>query len=131
MIKLRSLFPPKFLELIRFYQAAVVNTAFGLSAYSALIYVGLNVYAAQFISHVAGTFFNYFSYSRHVFRSAAPSKLRFFISYVGNYLLGLLTLFIIRMFIGNEYFAGFLTILFVSIINYIVLKFLVFRAKPS
>ena len=131
MIKFRRLFSPQFLELVRFYQAAVVNTAFGLSAYSALIYLGLNVYVAQFISHVAGTFFNYFSYSRHVFRDASPSKLRFFVSYVGNYLLGLLTLFVVRIFIQNEYLAGFATVLFVSAVNYIVLKFLVFRFKSS
>jgi putative flippase GtrA len=131
MIKFRRFFSPQFLELVRFYQAAVVNTAFGLSAYSALIYLGLNVYVAQFISHVAGTFFNYFSYSRHVFRDASPSKLRFFVSYVGNYLLGLLTLFVVRIFIQNEYLAGFATVLFVSAVNYIVLKFLVFRFKSS
>lgn len=131
MRKLRSLFSPRFFELVRFYQAAIVNTVFGLSAYSLLIYIGLNAYVAQLISHVAGTFFNYFSYSRHVFRDAAPAKLRFFFSYIGNYFLGVGTLFLVRKLVDNPYYAGVITVVFVSAVNYIVLKFLVFRLRSS
>jgi len=121
---------PRMLEIWRYYQAGILNTLFGLGLYALLVRLGLNMYAAQLTAHLIGMAFNYISYSRHVFRDAAPAKLRFVLSYGVNYLAGLTTLWSIAHFITSPYFAGFLSAFIVSIGNYFALKYLVFRA-PS
>ena len=121
----------RLLELWRYYQAGVINTAFGLAAYSLLVWLGLNMFVAQLISHTMGVAFNYLTYSRHVFRDAAPAKLRFVLSYAGNYLLGLATLWVVAQFIANPYLAGLGAAVIVSVINYFALKHLVFRTRPA
>lgn len=121
----------RLMELWRYYQTGVVNTAFGLGSYALLVWLGLNMFAAQLLSHLMGMAFNYFSYSRHVFRDAGPAKLRFTLSYAVNYLLGLGTLAAVARFIASPYLAGFVCAVIVSVINYFALKYLVFRAKPA
>ena len=121
----------RLVELWRYYQAGAVNTAFGLGAYALLVWCGLNMYAAQFVAHVAGVAFNYLTYSRHVFRDAAPAKGRFALSYAVNYLLGLGTLALVAPFIHSPYLAGLIAAVMVSIVNYFVLRHLIFLRKPA
>jgi putative flippase GtrA len=121
----------RILELWRYYQVGVLNTLFGFGVYSGLVALGLNLYAAQFLSHFAGVAFNYFSYSRHVFTGAGPVKFRFALSYIGNYLLGLGTLAAIAQFVPSPYLAGFIAVVIVSLINYFVLKHLVFKRQTA
>ena len=116
-------------ELWRYYQAGIVNTAFGLTAYSLLVWLGMNMFAAQLMSHLIGMAFNYLSYSRHVFRDAGPAKLRFVLSYAVNYLLGLATLAIVARFVASPYLAGIIAAGIVSVVNYFALKHLVFRNR--
>lgn len=118
-------------ELVRFYQAALLNTAFGIGAYLVLVALGLNMYLAQATAHVMGMAFNYFTYSRHVFRGSAPAKLRFILSYGGHYLLGLGALASISQFVANPYIAGIAAALAVSVVNYFVLRHLVFRTRSE
>jgi putative flippase GtrA len=113
-------------QLMRFYQAAIINTTFGLSTYFLLVWLGLNLYAAQAISHVMGMTFNYFTYSRHVFRGASPAKIRFALSYIIYYFVNLASLFIISRFILSPYVAGFLAAFSTSLLNYFILKRFVF-----
>ena len=82
----------RLVEIWRYYQAGLLNAGFGFGAYALLVWLGLNIFVAQILSHLAGTLFNYLTYSRHVFRDAPPAKLRFGLSYMGNYLLGLAAL---------------------------------------
>ncbi len=117
---------PRMLEIWRYYQAGIVNTLFGLGLFALLLRLGFNMYAAQLIAHVIGMAFNYLSYSRHVFRDAAPAKLRFILSYAANYLAGVTTLWIVAHIIPSPYLAGFLASLLVSLVNYFALKYLVF-----
>jgi putative flippase GtrA len=118
-------------ELFRFYQAAIANTLFGLSAYALLVRLGLNIYVAQLFAHVMGVTFNYFTYSRHAFRTETPSRVRYVISYAVNYLVSVTTLAIIAHFVSSPYLAGLFTALLVSILNYFALKRFVFQAKSA
>lgn len=118
-------------ELWRYYQVGVLNTLFGYGLYALLVKLGLNLYVAQLISHFSGVAFNYFTYTRHVFRDAAPAKMRFVLSYVGNYLTGLVMLMICAHFIASPYWAGLAAIIIVSAINYFVLKHIVFTRKTA
>lgn len=121
----------RLLELWRYYQAGIANTAFGLGAYALLVWVGVNMYLAQFIAHVAGVVFNYMTYSRHVFRGAVPAKLRFIMSYAVNYFFGLGALALAAHFVASPYAAGAGAALIVSVGNYFALKHLVFSAKSA
>jgi putative flippase GtrA len=119
--------PQRLAEILRFLVAGVVNTAFGYGLYAGLLWLGLDRYGAQAIGYVLGTGFNYLTYSRGVFRDAGPAKLRFALSYAGNYLINLGGLRLASQFIANPYVAGAVTTLGVVLLNYLVLRRLVFR----
>lgn len=119
------------IELWRYYQAGVVNTVFGLSIYMVLVWFGLNIFVAQFISHILGMAFNYVVYSRHVFRDKSPAKVKFIVSYGVNYALGVITLAGVSQVVASPYLAGLATAAIVSIINYFVLKHFVFVAAKT
>lgn len=119
-------------ELVRYYAAGAVNAGFGFGLYALLVWVGLDRYPAQLIAHVIGVAFNYLTYSRHVFRDSGPAKLRFAASYTVNYFISLATLAAASAFIASPYLAGLASIVATSIINYFMLRYLVFRkADPK
>jgi len=121
----------RLMELWRYYQAAIVNTVFGLGMYSLLVWQGLNIFAAQLIAHLLGTAFNYFTYSRHVFRGSEPAKLRFAASYAANYLIGLGTLYCVSLVVASPYLAGLATAILVSFLNFFILKYLIFSRRAA
>lgn len=114
-------------RLVRYYQVAVVNTAFGFGLYAALVALGLNLFVAQIIAHACGVAFNYFTYSRHTFRDAYGSKLAFGLAYGANYLVNLALLAAFSTVIASPYASGLVATLIASLVNYFVLKNLVFR----
>lgn len=113
----------------RYYQAGIVNTAFGYGLYALFVAIGLNMYLAQIVAHVLGVAFNYFTYSRHAFHDSQASKGRFVASYAVNYLLGLTALAAAAQVIASPYLAGFIAVLVVSLINYFILRHWVFRPE--
>jgi putative flippase GtrA len=129
MVNLRSV--DEWRRLWRYYQAGIVNMLFGLAVYSGFVKLGLNVYLAQLLAHILGVAFNYFTYSRHTFSDMDGSRSRFILSYGGNYLLSLATLAFFEQFIESPYVSGLLTILFVSAVNYLVLRKFVFKLRPG
>ena len=116
-------------RLWRYYQAGIVNTAFGYGLYALFVALGLNMYLAQIIAHLLGMTFNYFTYSRHAFHDSDVSKGRFILSYAVNYLLGLAALWAAAQVIASPYLAGFVAVVVVSLINYLVLKNWVFTVR--
>ncbi len=116
----------RFGQLFRFYQAALVNTAFGYGVYALLVRLGVNPFVATTISQVLGTAFNYFTYSRHVFRGSRPARWRFALSYVVGYGLLIGSLAVYRLVFASPYLAGAASTLTVSLINYFILKRFVF-----
>ena len=117
--------------LVRYYQAGIVNAAVGYGLYAGFVRLGLNLYVAQIVAHVLGTAFNYVSYSRHAFRGAAPAKLRFAIAYAANYFVSLATLAGARAFVHSPYLAGFISLGCASLINFFVLKHVVFTKAAA
>ena len=113
-------------QLVRYYQTGIVNTIFGLSLYALLVRLGLNRYAAQLVAHCIGVAFNYFTYSRYAFRDTQSSKLRFFMSYVVNYFIGLALLFACSTIIPSPYLAMGVATVIATAINYLILRRFVF-----
>ena len=116
-------------RLWRYYQAGIVNTAFGYGLYAAFVALGFNIYLAQVVAHLLGMTFNYFTYSRHAFRDSDVSKSRFILSYAINYLLGLASLWAASQLIVSPYLAGLVAVVVVSLVNYLILKNWVFTAR--
>lgn len=123
----RRLLPGRVGQLIRFYQAALINTLFGFSTYALLIRWGTNLYAAQAIAQVLGVGFNYMTYSRHVFRDRTASHRRFVLVYLTNYFINLALLVMYDRLFTSDYVAGLAATLTASLINYVALRTLVFR----
>lgn len=118
-------------QFIRYYQAGIINTIFGYTIVAAMIAVGINVYVAQLLGHTAGTAFNYFTYSKYAFRDEQGSIGRFIASYIINYLFGLAALAASLQFIRSPYIAGAIAVIFVSFVNYFILKKLVFTRRRT
>jgi putative flippase GtrA len=123
--------PARVRELWRYYQAGLVNAAFGFSVYAILVGLHVDMFIAQAVAHVMGVAFNYITYSRHVFKEARSAKLRFLLSYIANYAVSLAVLAIVSYVIRSAIVAGGVTIVIVSVINYFVLKLFVFRILQS
>lgn len=115
-------------QVLRYYQAGIVNTLFGYGCYAALVWLSLDMFVAQLVSHVVGALFNYLTYSRYTFAGETGSPLRFVASYGVNYLLSLAVLWSLSQAIASPYFAGLVTVVIVSAVNFLILKRFVFRA---
>lgn len=121
--------PGRLVQLIRFYQAAALNTLFGFGVFALMIRLGVNLYAAQAIAQVLGVTFNYFTYSRHVFRDRAASKQSFALAYASNYLVNLALLAVFDHLVRSDYVAGLTATICASLINYVALRSLVFNRR--
>ncbi len=121
----------RFGQLIRFYQAAAINTAFGFGLYALLIWAGLNLYLAQIVAQVAGVAFNYITYSRHVFREEQSDKRVFVAAYFVNYLVNLALLAMFHRVTASSYAAGLAATVAASLINFFVLKRVVFTRRTD
>ena len=117
----------RLLELARFGIVGGINSVFGYALFAGLIYLGLNRYAAQIVGQVVGPIFNYFMFRRHVFSSKKSNLAAYVGTYAVNYLVGLCLLFGISHLVRSAYVAGLLTLIAAAVINYIMLKWLVFR----
>lgn len=119
------------IELFRYYRTAIINTAFGILAYSFCVWIGMNIFLAQIVSYILGITFNYFTYSRMVFRDSVASKWFYILSTAVNYLVGVATLAILSRFLKDPYLIGVITSLVVSVFNYFGLKYVVFRTRVA
>jgi len=117
--------------LWRFYSVSVLNTVFGYGVYALLVASGINLYIAQILSQLIGMTFNYFTYSRHVFRQHEATILRYVGAYISNYLMNLALLALFHQLFSSPYISGLLAVVAASLINLVVLKRLVFRQRQG
>lgn len=121
----------RFEQLWAYVKVGVVNAGFGYVAFSLLIFLGLNLFVAQIVSHLAGMAFNYFMFRRFVFKGSRAAVLEYVATYAVNYLLGLVVLAGLSRVIPSPYVSGFLTIGIVAALNFVVLKFWVFTPPKA
>jgi putative flippase GtrA len=119
------------IELLRYYQAGIVNAAFGYAVYAILVSLGLGIFVAQMISQVLGISFNFLTYSRHVFRDSETTSLRFVSGYAINYLISLCALFAVSRILTDPFLCGALAIIIASVVNYVVLRRFVFKVRKN
>lgn len=104
-----------------------INTIFAISSSFILIYIGLSAILAQLLANILSLFFNYHTYSNYLFKDRNGSIVKFLINHIANYLLSACILKVLLYIIKNPYLATFLTLLVTIIINYMVLKNIVFK----
>ena len=118
-------------QLWRFLKVGALNTLFGYALYALLVAIGLQMFVAQIVGTMIAVAFNYVTYSRHVFTSAAASRLRFVLSYGLNYLVSLAALALAAIVIPSPYLAGLMATLAAAAINFIMLRRFVFVAHNA
>lgn len=119
------------LQLARYYAAAALNLIFGYLLFACLVWLGLQVFVAQAVGYVLGAIFNYVTYSRIAFTEKQGGKLSFVASYVVNYLINVVFLWLVLKALPSPYVAGLVVTIVVSLVNYLVLKKWVFRAAAA
>jgi len=85
------------------------------------------MFVAQFIATVIGVIFNYFTYSRAVFRGSRGAIGQFIVAYLGQYLISLGALAGLSRLFPNPYLAGLGALIITSLVFYLVLRRWVFR----
>jgi len=123
--------PAEWKRVFRYYQAGLINMGFGYGLFALFVWAGVNMYLAQIVAHILGVIFNYFTYSRYTFADQRGSKSRFIMSYAFNYVLNLGALAFTAIFVASPYLAGLIATIAVSLVNYFVLKHLVFSGRAS
>lgn len=130
MTRLKRSFRDELLRIIRYYFAGAINLFFGYILFVVLLWLGLQVFLAQALGYVIAVIFNYLTYSKIAFSDREGLKLSFLISYVANYGVSVLLLWILLLVITSPYIAGLFVAVGASLVNYFVLKKWVFRPRP-
>lgn len=112
-----------------FLIVGVLNTAFGYSIFSLLVYCKWHYTLAALGSSVAGVVFNYFTTGRIVFKNKDFSQFfRFGLVYVGLYVLNVLLLRVLQITVSdNLYISGLISAAGLSLVSFAVNKQWVFN----
>jgi putative flippase GtrA len=119
-------------DFIRFLFVGSVNTLFGYAAFVFFVYLKFPLSLAIFCGMFVGIIFNFFTTGRVVFNSLSKKGfVKFFFAYIAIYLFntGVIKLFLLIK--NNNYLAGALAIPPVSVVSFLVLKYLVFNKPPE
>ena len=119
-------------HIVRFLLVGAVNTGFSYSIYSALLYIGWPYAAANFGSLVLGIIFSFHTQGAFVFKNRDRSLIfRFAGCWLVIYVIntGLIAMFI--SFGLNAYAAGAVAMIPVTLMSYLVQKYLVFGAARA
>ena len=114
-------------RMVRFYGVGAINTAFGYGIYAGFVALGVNLFVAQILSQLIGMTFNYFTYSRAVFSDRRASRTAYVGAYALNYLVGLTFLALFNAAGLSPYLSGICALVGASLVNFVVLKRLVFK----
>ena len=108
-----------------------LNTAFGFSVFSALVWSGLPYAAAIALSTIAGVLFNFQTLGRLVFKDSDWRRLaRFIVVYLVLYGLNVLGVAALVKLSLNVYLANALVVGPIAVLGYFLQKSLVFNRPP-
>ena len=115
-------------QLARFFGVGIINTAFGYSVYSFIIFLGYSFFLAALFSQIIGTLFNYKTISTFVFPSNGVNRLhRFIIVYIASYVINVITLGILINLGYNAYVSGAIIIIPMALLTFYLNKHFVFN----
>jgi putative flippase GtrA len=115
-------------RFVKFILVGVLNTAFGYSVYALFIYVGMHYSLAVLIGTILGVLFNFKSTGRLVFKVNNNALLvRFIGIYIITYVLNVAALGMFNFYHFDLYVAGFLLILPMAAVSYVLQSRYVFK----
>lgn len=119
-------------EFLRFVLVGCLNTGFSYSLYALFLWLGLNFALANLLAFVISLLFSFGTQGKLVFGNHDWRLLwRFVLAWIVIYLfnVGLIAL-LVRMHL-SPYLAGALALVPVTLLSYLVQKFVVFGASRS
>ena len=115
-------------QFFRFLFTGFLNTIFGYSVFSFLIFFSLNYQLAIVIATILGILFNYQSLKRLVFNKSKNNRLQSF--FFTSVAICLLNIYGTGYFLGygfNVYISFIIIFIPSTLINFFLMKFFVFR----
>ena len=120
--------PEQHQRIARFLATGFLNTIFGYSCFSALIFIGLHYTLAVFIGTILGVIFNFFTTGKFVFDIVDHRRLpRFIAVYIVIYIINVFWLKLMIIAGINLYLGGALAILPLAGLSYFLNSRLVFN----
>ncbi len=118
-------------KFIRFIFVGGLNTAFGLSVYCLMIWIGLSYIWATLISQVLGVLFNFVTTGTLVFENSDKKLIfKFILSYVLTYFINVGVNKALQVAFGvNEYISGIGAIIISALASFFILKLFVYNDK--
>jgi len=116
-------------QFVRFLLVGGLNTSFSYAVYAVLLFLGLNYVIANFGSLLLGILFSFRTQGRLVFGNS-DGRLFFRFAAIWVLIFGVNILLISSLIHTglNAYWAGALALVPITVISYVVQKFLVFGA---
>lgn len=120
-------------QFVRFILVGMLNTIFGYGAFAFFVFSGFNYIFAPFFSTIVGVLFNFKTIGVLVFRNGNNRLIaRFFGVYGIVYLCNVFALKIFAICgVRNMYFAGFLLLIPLALLGYLLNKKFVFERKKK
>ena len=107
------------IKFIKYIMVGIINTVFGYSVYSLLIFIDLHYSVASLLATLVGVLFNFKTIGSIVFKANDNSLIIKFIAvYSFTYFVDLVGLKIFNSFQINLYLAGFLLLIICTPISY-------------
>ena len=121
------------LQFVRYVLVGIVNTAFSYGAYATLLLVGLDYRVANLLALVLGIAFSFTTQGNVVFRNATRVTLiKFIVAWMLIYIFNISVIALLMHASMSAYLAGAIAAVPVTLVSYIILKFVVFvRRKPN
>ena len=114
----------------RFIAVGILNTMVGYSLFAFFIYTGLHYMLASLFATIFGVLFNFHSIGKLVFKQHDYKLIfRFFAVYGVTYLLSILFLYFFDKLHIDMYLAGFLLLVPMAVISFLLNKFYVFGSS--
>ncbi len=118
------------LRFLRFLFAGGLNTAFGLSVYSASILIGVPVWAALLIANVTGVAFNFLTTGAYAFRSRLLNRFpRFASAYLVIYLVNWALIRWLGLWVPNPIVAQAILTVPMALLSYVIMARWVFGPR--
>lgn len=115
-------------QFIRFWIVGGVNTAFSYSLYACFLFLGLPYPLANLLAFVVGVVFSFMTQSRLVFSCKKNGYFpRFLLAWVGVWIVNVCLIGLILKIDYDEYAAGAMALIPVTLLSFCVQKFFVFR----
>ena len=120
------------LQFVRFLAVGVLNTAFSYSLYAGMVWLGLGYVAANLMATVMGILFSFRTQGRLVFGNRDERRIfRFAACWAGIWVVNILLIAGFVKLGFNNYAAGALALVPVTLASYFIQKRIVFNIQPD